>query len=1571
MSGYCRDHEGWGPTSTERVDMTLCFESSILSTLPAILAILLFVLRMNDLRRFGKAHNLGRTNIIYWPCQVLMIAGAVALIARAGIVGGQSNEYASPAVILANVSVAVAWIFATILNHFEHQYEIRSSTVICAYYIVSIITSAITARTLSSLPDPTSTANVLFYLFLAFNILGLIVEAWPRGRTAVQKASDASVYEKANLFSRYTFHYLQATISKGYKTPLKPEDIQQMMPKRIRTQYSFLFLSERWEAHVRKCQAKGKEPNLMWLILSSYGTQWIPILAFKLVGSALTFVAPELLDRLLSFTNSYSGAEGVVPQPASLGLILAFGMFFSTMISALLEAQFAQLALNVGIEVRTALVSMIYRKALKLSPFAKQSLTPGEISNHMSVDSDKWGVVLDLLPMWISVPFEICLALWLLYRQLGWASMAGLATIIAASPVQGYVAAFFSKAKDEKLAAMDNRIRLVNEVLAGIKIVKLYGWESSFRSKIAVYRNREMAILRKIGIAFSFMTIMFSSLTLLMALVSFSIYATVGGPGGAPGEINAQVVFVSITLFGLLNRPIGMLSFITGETVALIVANRRIQRYLLSEELDDSEIERHDTLPEKTSDSIPSVIQIQNATFAWDKEGPEVETDKQGKAREKKEAKQYKQQVKEALESGLPTPSPPTPVDRNYNPTLTDINLSVSMGHLTAIVGRVGQGKTSLFNAIIGDMYKRQGSVKIYGRIAYAPQQTWIINATLKDNIVFGLEFDQEKYDRIVYASGLRPDIEMLPAGDLTEIGERGINLSGGQKQRVSLARAAYQDADIYLLDDPLSAVDAHVDQHLWQNLIGPNGLLKDKTRMLVTHGIHHLSEVDQIVVIKDGEITEVGQHQELLDAKNAFFKLIEDYSAKETRKDSESATSTDDALGDGTITLAGDDDNAVDGKVKGAVAKHGTVEASNIVDEKLDDKADLVDEEHMQIGNVRLVVYKIYAKAASYRNAIQVLLLFAVIQGCQIGTNTWLQKWVRVASSTTHGAGYFMGIYAALVFAYMMLTVWTSYTTMVSAGVRASQRLHNNLLNNVLRLPMSFFDTTPVGRIVNRFSSDCFSIDEVIPWGFHDMLFCGVSTFGSLIVIAVATPWFLAIVPPVMATYVVVQSYYIASSRAFKRIESITKSPMYQHFSETLSGVSTIRAMRYETRFIEENATKSNLTSNSHFVWAVGNRWLNIRLELLGSIIVLASAMFAVMSRNTLSASVTGMSLSYALNITQDITWMVRCYCELQNNLVSVERVKEYSDKHREAPNETTVDLPPNWPAHGKIEFKNYSTRYRQGMDLVIKNVSFDVQPGEKVGIVGRTGAGKSSLTLALFRIVEAANSHWAKASHNEAEAPNDDKKDKEKEKAEKAVVELEKVAVEEDGGSIWIDGVDISTIGLEALRQNLAIIPQDPTLFVGTVRDNLDPFEQCQDAELWEALDRAHLKKYISSMPGGLSYEVTQNGENFSVGQRSLICLARALLRKTKILVLDEATAAVDVETDELIQKTIRSEFADRTILTIAHRIKTVMDSDKILVLEKGRVQEYESPETLLQRADSLFYNLAQQAGEIKSID
>ncbi|ORZ07986.1 ABC transporter type 1, transmembrane domain-containing protein [Lobosporangium transversale] len=1464
--------------------------------------------------------------------------------------------------------MGVAWIFATILNIQEHKYEIRTSTLIFCYYVISTVAGAITTRTLSALPTTfygsrsfeeqqskeqeegftsgtatgTSTTNALYYTYFGFILFGLFVMSWPRGSTKVQKQSDKSPYEKASIFSRFWFHYLQGLITLGYKRPLQKGDIQGMMPQQIRTEFSYKRLSQQWEEHVASKRAKGKEPWLLFLVVKAFGVQWIPVIIYIILSAGLRFIAPELMDQLLRFIESYSTET---PKSASLGVILAFGMFFSTILSAILEGQFTQLVMNMGIETRTALVSMVYRKALKLSPAAKQSQTPGEINNHMSVDAERWSDALPLLPMWFSIPLEICIALWLLYRQLGWAALGSLATIIAVAPLQGWIANFFSVAKDQKLEAMDNRIRLTSELMSSIKIVKLYGWESSFLSKVSHYRNRELGILRKMGVTFSFMTITFSSLTLLMALVSFSIYATVGGPGGTPGVINSQNVFVSITLFGFLNRPIGMLSHVTSETISLIVATRRIQTYLLEEELPNDQTERLEA--NSTADPSQPAIEIKNGTFAWVREGPAVETEKQIKIRQKKGARNRKQAIAEAKKAGLPKPTFEESAEPSYEATLKHINLAVQKGHLAAIVGRVAQGKSSLIDAIIGNMYKRQGTVKIYGQLAYVPQQAWIINATLRDNILFGSEFDQEKYDRVIYAAGLTPDIEMLPAGDQTEIGERGINLSGGQKQRVSLARAAYQDADIYLLDDPLSAVDAHVDHHLWRNLIGPNGLLKDKTRLLITHGIHHLSEMDQIVVMKDGQISEIGKYQELMDSAKAFFQLIQEFSIKESGKDAKDDLSEVETVQEPDIGAS----NATNHHKMSPETK----------DEKLDDNAALVEEERMKVGSIQWHVFWTYAKAASYFYVCQILFLFIIIQACQIGTNTWLQYWVR--DNQTHSIGYYMGIYAILVVTFMLLIVWTSYTTMVTAGIRAGERLHNRLLTNVLRLPMSFFDTTPVGRIINRFSSDCFSIDEQIPWAFHDTFFCFVSTVGSIIVIAVTTPIFLVIIPPIIVIFIFLQRYYIASSRNFRRIESVTKSPMYQHFAETLSGVSTIRALQCNERFIEQNASRSDQAANARFVWSVGNRWLNVRLEGLGSIIVLAASMFAVFGRETLNPSMVGMSLAYALNVTMDICWMVRCMCEVQFEMVAVERIDEYCKKNQEAPNYTDVQLEKSWPTHGHVEFKNYSTRYRQGMDLVLRNVSFEVQPGEKVGIVGRTGAGKSSLTLALFRIVEAANSHWAKASHNGTDMDTDPSLSD----MTKANIELEKVEVEEDGGAIWIDGVDISTVGLEYLRRHLAIIPQDPTLFVGTIRENLDPFQEASDAELWEALERAHLKDYVSSMPGGLSYEVTQNGENFSVGQRSLICLARALLRKTKILILDEATAAVDVETDELIQRTIRQEFKDRTILTIAHRIKTVMDSDKILVLEKGRVQEYDAPSALLKKKESLFYRLAEQAGEI----
>ncbi|KAF9919570.1 Multidrug resistance-associated protein 1 [Linnemannia zychae] len=533
-------------------------------------------------------------------------------------------------------------------------------------------------------------------------------------------------------------------------------------------------------------------------------------------------------------------------------------------------------------------------------------------------------------------------------------------------------------------------------------------------------------------------------------------------------------------------------------------------------------------------------------------------------------------------------------------------------------------------------------------------------------------------------------------------------------------------------------------------------------------------------------------------------------------------------------------------------------------------------------------------------------------------------------------------------------------------ARIRASDRIHAHLLEKVLRLPMAFFDTTPVGRIINRFSSDIFAVDVRIPNKLIDICLFGISVASTLLLIVITTPSFIIVLPFLLAGYWFVERCFLSVSRTLARIYVVSKSPVYQYFHESLGGVSTIRAMRIQDRFIEKNSAMVDRMSNNFLSNMGSRRWLDVQLRILSTIVLLCAALFAVLQRDSMDPSLVGLTLSFALTITEEVTTLVRNFCDLQNQLVGLERIIEYTNLKTEAPNSTDVHLPANWPSKGQISFKNYSTRYREGLDLVIKNINIDIMPSEKIGIVGRTGAGKSSLTLALFRLIEAANSYWAKESDNSqalvADAPSSNTIFTSSNNNNASDMDDD-----ESGGSIEIDGVDISAVGLEDLRRHLAIIPQDPTLFAGSVRENLDPFRELEDADLWEALERAHLKEVIVGLPGGLDFEVSSNGDNFSVGQRSLICLARALLRKTKILILDEATAAVDIETDELIQKTIRTEFADRTILTIAHRIKTVMDSNRILVLEKGQVEEFDKPSVLLQKEGSLFYRLAEQAGEV----
>ncbi|OAQ34058.1 P-loop containing nucleoside triphosphate hydrolase protein [Linnemannia elongata AG-77] len=1548
----------------------------VLVGLPSLLAIYALRSRNRYLTKTrGKPpHRYGRTGLIYWPSQLFLFVAWCAILSLSYSLGTGPYIATADGLLMSTPLVLTALWCALILNRNEHKYETRSSDTLFIYYLVTLFGSGLALFILFSEHDRYPILQMdpppIFeykmdpfrYLLVFTGAIGLafFFEALPRGWTRVQRESKAqeglTAYDQANWFSRLTFHFLQPLMSLGAKRTITVEDLDEKTPEGMKARVNCERISSIWDKkaaryykQVNKKKAKGSkrmpaQPSLLLTVLSVNTWRITKMMVVRMLSFALLFVAPFLFSYLLKFFTDYDDAikRGKKPPATANGLLIAVGIFVGTMASAIMLTASSNECSDMAIEARSGLIAMIYRKSLRLSPAARSKSTLGEISNYMAVDTESWMAAGNLLPLVLTIPVEIGLGIWLLYRLLGWSLLAGLAVFAIISPIQTLFASFLHSYQKNKLKAMDNRLRLMTEILANIKIVKLYSWEDAFRKKIGILRDRELDAQRALSRVRAFLLMVFSSVNLLMILATFAVYSNFGGPDFTPAEMTPQIVFVGIALFSMMSRPLGIIPLAISHVILLRTSNRRIASFLLLEEIDPTVVERHgrQTAQQKDADGngintqLPAV-EIENGTFAWDKDSITVPA-----------APTTSLSPAEAERQPLLGDRSLSPSGSVSRPTLTNIKLSIFEGNLTAIVGRIGQGKSSLLSAILGEMYKLEGTVRTYGSIAYVPQQAWIINATVRENVLLGKPFDQEKYDRIIYASGLKPDIDMLPAEDLTEIGERGINLSGGQKQRVSLARAAYQDADIYLLDDPLSAVDAHVDQHLWHNLIGPNGLLKDKTRILITHGIHHLSEVDQIVVMKDGTISEAGEYQQLMKAQDAFYQLIYDFSVKRQLDNSHSKDdNTVTQVGSETNKTVGDDDSKAEATTKSASAGKTIAKTGS---------GGLVGKENVEEGKVGWRVYWDYARAVAFI----CLCLYGVAQACQISTNFWLRYWItsdeREGEEDRPAYFYLVG-YASLVLLFLVVDVTVNYMANVVCGIRSARILYNGLLTRVLRYPMSTFDTTPMGRIVNRFSSDVAAIDSNLPEQLPGLLGFASSVVGIICVIGYSTPLFLYAVPPLLLTFLVIQNYYIKTSGAIKRLVSVTKSPLYQHFGESLAGVSTIRSLDgLQSQFITENESRTDAIARKTNTFMLTNRWLTIRIQAISASVILSAAVLAVLNVERLDPSLVGLAMTYALSLTNVVVILVRTASDVQNQFVSVERIREYSEKPVEAPLEVAhSELPENWPEHGRITFNKYSARYRQGLDLSLKDVTFTVDPQEKVGIVGRTGAGKSSLTLALFRIIEAADSFWALASDpSRPELPMGDCLDNFGCAA---------------GGSIEIDGVDIASIGLRQLRKHLSIIPQDPTLFAGTVRENLDPFFELEDSALWEALERAHLKDFIGSLPGGLSFEVSANGDNFSMGQRSLICLARALLRKTKVLVLDEATAAVDIETDELIQKTIRAEFKDRTIMTIAHRIKTVMDSDKVLVLENGRVQEFEEPKSLLTRRESLFYRLAEQAGEL----
>ncbi|TNN71772.1 Canalicular multispecific organic anion transporter 1 [Liparis tanakae] len=1058
----------------------------------------------------------------------------------------------------------------------------------------------------------------------------------------------------------------------------------------------------------------------------------------------------------------------------------------------------------------------------------------------MSADAQRFNDVTNFIHLLWSCPLQIVLSIVFLWFELGPSVLAGLAVMVLLGPINGLLATKARTIQIENMKFKDKRLKIMNEILNGIKILKLYAWEPSFQAQVEGIRGDELVVMRKFAYLTSVSTFIFSCAPALVSLATFAVFV-----GVSPDNVlTAEKAFTSISLFNILRFPLAMLPMLIAALVQTTVSRKRLEKFLGGEDL-ESDIVRHDP-------SFNSAISICDGSFAWEREG---------------------------------------------KPLLKNVSLDIKPGHLVAVVGAVGSGKSSLMSALLGEMYSTKGFINIQGSLAFVPQQAWIQNATLRDNVLFGCSHEDRRF-------------------------QGGINLSGGQKQRVSLARAAYSQADIYLLDDPLSAVDSHVGKHLFDKVIGPNGLLKDKTRILVTHGVSFLPYVDEIIVLVDGVVSEVGSYNSLRASRGAFSEFLDTYAKEQSNRtqsesdgyqeaaDVEVIPEREDTLPDSpledtvSVTLKREDSirrSQRNGSVR--LRKKSSIKKSdNVSDTKKGQR--LIENETMETGNVKFSVYLEYLRAMGWGYTAMVFLVYFIQNVAFIGQNLWLSDW------TNDAVDYYnitypnwkrdtrVGVFGVLGLAQGVF-VFIGTLLLANASIDASRILHSRLLNNMLRVPMIFFDTTPIGRVVNRFAKDIFTVDEAIPQSFRSWLLCLLGVLGTLFVICLATPFFTIIIVPLAVVYYFVQRFYVATSRQLRRLDSVSRSPIYSHFSETVSGLSVIRAYGHQDRFLKHNETTIDENLKSLYPWIVSNRWLAIRLEFLGNLVVFFSALFAVISRKTLDSGLVGLSISYALNVTQTLNWLVRMSSELETNIVAVERVSEYAELENEAKWVTDTRPPEKWPEKGRLQFDNYKVRYRPGLDLVLHGITCDIGSTEKIGIVGRTGAGKSSLTNSLFRIIEAAE------------------------------------------GRILIDNVDISTIGLHDLRSRLTIIPQDPVLFSGSLRMNLDPFDKFSDEEIWRVLELSHLKDY-----------------------RQLLCLARALLRKSRILILDEATAAVDLETDDLIQNTIRMEFSHCTVLTIAHRLHSIMDSSRVMVLDAGKIVEFDSPSNLLQRKGH-FYAMVKDAG------
>ncbi|EGF81682.1 hypothetical protein BATDEDRAFT_19380 [Batrachochytrium dendrobatidis JAM81] len=1291
-------------------------------------------------------------------------------------------------------------------------------------------------------------------------------------------AANPSPEYRLNVFIRWTYGWISPLLKNGYKHPLQQKELWDL-DAHLQAKNINATFDAAWQKELQRPNVKSSPSiRLLRVLFAAFGKDLVRSAGDMGVTSILSVGSSVLLLYMITWIQDTQA--GVATFGDWFGYVMAISIFLAQLFTTFADNWQLELTTKTGYNIKTSLIAALYKKSLVLSGKSRLKYSIGMITNIIATDTNRVDIACQYLNMGWGAPFQITMATALLIWTIGPSALVGLAVMLLYIPAQSKITSMLTSSRRKANVDADRRIKLIQETLLGIRVIKIYSWEESFEKVLSDIRTIELKHIYGFLLSRAIIAGITQAVPTFSMIASFVCFSLLGN------ELNPAKVFASLSLFYSFRFALMFTPLVISQVTDAWIAIGRIGALLLADELDNAP----KMLPLSPESAEPA-IDIDDATFEWD-------------------------QAEVSKEDSVNSPT------RSFEKTfkLDKLNIKIPQGKLIAVVGTVGSGKSSFLNALVGEMRKVSGDVTFRGTVGYCQQHAWIQNATVKENILFGMPYNAAKYKSVIHSCALESDFAILSSGDSTEIGERGINLSGGQKQRISIARAVYFDPDIVLFDDPLSAVDSHVGRFLFEECILKT--LDGKTRVLVTHQLHFLPRVDYILMMDHGRIVAQGTFDELFKTNLAFSALMQEYGGLDDKLDEEVEKPK---LAENSIK------NAVVRKNSDTLAKSESIKKS--INEPPPD-GHLMTVEERNTGLVDTRFYMSYLKmAGGMTAAFTILIVLILSQVLRVMTDQWLAYW---SSNRFHlHRDTYIGTYVGLGAVQVITSV--SYGAIVSYfGAIASKQIHEHALSGVFRSPISFFDSTPLGRITSRFSRDVDGVDSTLPDSIRVVVQCLTMTLSNFVLISVVFPYFLIPLAPILVGFYLLQAYYRSTARELKRLDSVSRSPLIANVSETLTGLATIRAYNSTSRFVNKTYTLIDDCNRNYYPSIMIQRWIQLRLESLNAILVLMAAIFAVIQKSHIGAGVAGLVVAYAIQVTSVLNWSVKRATETELSMNSAERLIHYAEELTpEAPDVVTkdtpgaiLDLPASWPQTGHINIDQVVLRYRKDLPPVLHGVSFVVHPGQKVGIVGRTGAGKSSIMSSILRLFEI------------------------------------------ESGSVIIDGVDVKHIGLRDLRRRIGVIPQEPVLFSGTVRSNLDPFSQYQDSELWSALERANLKPTVAEASGGLDSVVTENGDNWSTGQRQLICLARAMLKNAKIIMLDEATASVDMATDDFIQKAIRKDFASTTtVLTIAHRLNTIADYDMILVLGSGRVIEFDSPRNLLANPNSHFFGMVAETGPVNA--